>query len=160
MSQIYIPVSSGNLPPSVPTSFITDVGTAIPAGQILNINGGPGVIVSANPNLSNNVLITLTEVSSAYTNVTFAMSPYTVLITDYFISVDSTLGPVTINLPDSPPLNKQFIIKDRLGKSLLNNITVKSITGASTIDGQPSYIFVDNFESLECLFHTTNYEVF
>src|SRR6185312_7812085 len=153
MSQIIKNLASGPVPPSVPTSFVTDSGTVIAAGNIVNVNGGPGVQVIANPNGSNNMLIDLTEVSPAYTNVTFAMSPYTVLLTDYFISVDATGGPVVINLPDSPSTNQQFIIKDRLGQSLTNNITIKSLTGASTIDEQPSYVFVDNFESLECLFH-------
>ncbi len=160
MSQIIVPISGGSVPPTIPTSFVTDAGTAIPALNILNVNGGPGIIVSANPNLSNNVLISLNEISPSYTSVNFSMSPYTVLSTDYFISVDSTAGPVVINLPDSPAVNKQFVIKDRLGQSQTNNITVKSITGASTIDGQASYLFVDNYESLECLFHSANYEVF
>ncbi len=45
-------------PPSVATSFVTDSGTSVPAANIININGGPGIVVSANPNLSNNILIT------------------------------------------------------------------------------------------------------
>jgi len=160
MSQFYQGVVSGSLPPSVPTSFVTDSGTVIPAGNIVNVTGGPGVEVIADPNGSNNMVINITEVSPAYTNVTTAMSPYTVLSTDYFISVDASAGPVTINLPDSPNANQQFIIKDRLGQALANNIIIKSFSGTSTIDGQASYTFSDNYESLECLFHGANYEGF
>ena len=160
MSQFFQGVTSGSLPPSVPTSFVTDSGTVIPNANVVNFNGGPGVQVVANPNGSNNMVVNINEISPAYTNVTFAMSPYTVISTDYFISVDATGGAVTINLPDSTTTNRQFIIKDRLGQSLTNNITIKSLTGASTIDGQPNYMFVDNYESLECLFHGSNYEVF
>jgi|SRR4051812_31023652 hypothetical protein len=160
MSQFYQGVTTGSLPPTVPTSFVTDSGTVVPSGNIVNVNGGPGVEVIANPNGSNNMVIELTEVSPAYTNVTFAQSPYTVLSTDYFISVDATGGPVIINLPDSPSANKEFVIKDRLGQSQTNNIIVKSLTGASTVDGQVSYTFTDNYESLECLFHVANYEGF
>lgn len=153
-------VSSGGLPPVVPTSFVTDSGTVIPAANIVNVNGGTGVQVIANPNGSNNMVINLTEVAPNYVNVTNAMSPYTVTATDYFISVDATGGAVTINLPDSPTSNRQFIIKDRLGQAQNNNITVKSLTGASTVDGQANYVFNDNYESLECLFHGANYEGF
>jgi hypothetical protein len=99
---------------------------------------------------------------NSYVNVTSADSPYTALSTDYFISVDSTGGPVTIILPASTSLNRQFIIKDRLGNASINNITV-SAGGVTTIDQSTANVFTDNFDSLEVLFHSgtpNNYEVF
>ncbi len=158
MSQFFQGVTAGSLPPSVPTTFIGNTGPgSTPVANIENVIGGSGISVDAT---GNTLTLTLTEISPTYTDVTFAMSPYTVTATDYFISVNATGGPVTINLPDSPTANRQFIIKDRLGQSQVNNITVKSLTGASTIDGQASYTFSDNYESIECLFHGTNYESF
>jgi len=158
MSQFYVGVSAGSLPPSVPTSFVTDSGTVIPAANIVNINGGNGIQVVANPNGSNNLVINLTEIAPAYTNVT--TGTYVVTPTDYFISVDSSGGPVIIQLPDSPTSNRQFIIKDRLGQAFINDITITTVSGIATIDGLTSYTFSDNYESLEMLFHGTNYETF
>lgn len=54
-----INTSSGPVPPTVATSYVTDNGTAIPALNILNVNGSNGVVTSANPNGSNNLVISL-----------------------------------------------------------------------------------------------------
>ena len=95
-----------------------------------------------------------------YTNVTAAMSPYTVTATDYYLSVDSSAGPVTILMPNTPTNQRQFIVKDRLGQATTNAITLTTPGATTTFDGATSYVFSDNYESLEMLFHTNNYEGF
>lgn len=86
-----INTESGPVPPDVPTNFVTDDGTAIPALNILNVNGTSttddndnGIQTLANGNLSNNLEIQLTNRivgSGISTNasvvnlVTFALDP-------------------------------------------------------------------------------------
>lgn len=73
------------------------------------------------------------------TAVNFAMSPYTVLTTDFILLVDSSGGAVTIVLGLASARNKKdLIIKDDGGVAATNVITVNR-TAPDTIDGGASY---------------------
>lgn len=68
MSQIHSPTQVNPPPPSNPTMFATDDGTAIPLVNTLNIGGvqseedsPSGILTRANPDLSNNLEIVLTN---------------------------------------------------------------------------------------------------
>lgn len=88
-----------------------------------------------------------------------ASSPYVVLSTDYFISVDTTSAR-TIQLPNAPSTNQVFTVKDRTGGALLNNITVTTVGGVVNIDGSTSYVINVNFGSAQFIFNGTTYEIF
>ena len=157
MSQFFQGVTSGSLPPSVPTSFVTDSGIAIPVGNILNVLGGDGITTQGS---GNTVTIINSGQVPAYIQIDDTASPYTVLETDYYISCDSTGGAITVLLPDNPTLYETFVIKDRTGAAITNNITVQSVSGLITIDGSTTYVFDEEFEIIEVLWNGSSYEIF
>lgn len=60
--------SAGPISPNIPTSFVTDDGTAIPAVNVLNVvavdsteNNSNGILTRATPNLSNNLNVVITN---------------------------------------------------------------------------------------------------
>lgn len=97
----------------------------------------------------------------AYTNVNHAASPYTVLSTDYYISVDCSGGTVTLNFPNAPTAKRLWVIKDRTGSASTNNITLTTPGGTVTFDGLTSYIMNSNYQAINLLANATpTYEVY
>lgn len=95
MSQFYINSSSSFPPPSnVATMYVTDSGTSVPMSNILDINGAGGIVVSANPDGSKNILI-----KNSGSNFTWQDESGNFLsssLKGYFIT-----GTATATLPDS-----------------------------------------------------------
>ena len=73
------------------------------------------------------------------TTVTFAMSPYAVQPTDDYLFVDTSGGPVTLELPDptSFPTTKVFHVVDTEGTFATNNATLSRFAGEN-IEGLPA----------------------
>lgn len=108
-----------------------------------------------------NGFVSITNFSPfAYTQINHASSPYTVLSTDYYISADPTAGTISVLLPNAPTLYREFIIKDRTGTASTNNISVTTVGGAVTIDGQTTYTIAGNFGAIQLLWNGTTYEIF
>lgn len=128
---------------------VTASGTST-AGNI--ITSGAGSTLTISP--------TQAQFMTNYTQVLIGASPYTALVTDYYISAVSSGGAITIKLPNAPTTNRLFIIKDNAGDASVNNISVTTVGGAVTIDGQTTYTIAGNFGSINLLFNGTSYEVF
>ena len=94
MSQIYVPATSSM--PSIPTSFVTDNGTATPAANILNVIGGNGATTSA-PGSSNTIVVTV--VTDGMPWLDSAVDFNASVQTGYFCS-----GTITASLPASAGL--------------------------------------------------------
>lgn len=87
------------------------------------------------------------------TLITAAETPYTALLTDYYIGVASLI-PITINLP--PGINgSAYIIKDELGLGS-GAITIVP-NGTETIEGIASYISAIPLASITFIFSGTNW---
>ncbi len=96
--------------------------TASGAASRINLTAGTGSI-----KFSSGLIV---PVSSKV----FADSPYTVLGTDYFISVDTSGGAITITLPNAATVaGRTFVIRDTGGAAAASNITIG--TGGGNLVG-------------------------
>lgn len=123
---------------------------------LTTITAGVGVTVTPGAN-------TITIASNGTTTLTYTpvnTTPYVVLATDEFISVDCSGAPITIQLPNAPSTGRVFIIKDRTGNANVNNITVTTVGGAVNIDGAATYTMNTQFAAINVIFSGTAYEIY
>lgn len=92
--------------------------------------------------------------------VATSTTPYVVLATDYYVSMDSTGAIKTVHLPNAPTTNRMFVIKDQKGTATAFNITVTTVGGIVLIDGAATYVMNTNYQSIQLIFNGTSYEVF
>lgn len=163
MSQI-IQYQVGALPPPPPLPTVDTLtgnsGGAVGPDVMNNINilGGTGIVTSGNPG-TNTITISATGVTTFnYTLVN--TTPYVVLPTDDFLGVDSSGGPITIQLPNTVATGRVFTIKDIAGSAAINNITVTTVGGIVLIDGITTFVMNTAYESIQVLFNGTQYFVF
>jgi hypothetical protein len=119
------------------------------AGYVLTANSGapPSWQAASSSNLT-------------VTSVAVGASPYTVLSTDQFLAVQSTGGAITIKLPNAPATGRVIVIKDSTNDAATNNISVTTVGGTVTIDGQTTYTMNVNYQAISVVFDGSNYEVF
>lgn len=134
---------------TVVTEASNQLGTA-------TIQGGTGINVSAG---ANTITISATGTTNlTYTNVN--ATPYVVLATDEYLSVDTSALAITVQLPNAATSGRVFIIKDRTGAAATRNITVTTVGGAVNIDGATTYVMNNNFQSIQVIGNGSTYEIF
>jgi hypothetical protein len=88
---------------------------------------------------ANVVAAALVPAAIVPTAVNFAMSPYTILPTDYLLEVDTTGGVVVLQTQAAASrANHPFTVKDINGNFIVNRCDVVR-TGAELIDGLATY---------------------
>lgn len=120
------------------------------------ITAGSGITVTPGANT-----ITISSTGAdvlAYTNVN--ATPYVVLTTDEYLSVDTSALSITVQLPNAATLGRVFIIKDRTGAAATRNITVTTVGGAVNIDGATTFVMNTNFQSIQVIGNGSTYEIF
>lgn len=132
-------------------------GAVFPTAENINVVGdGVAVIVAGNPGLST-LTISVTGITRRYTDVT--TTPYVVLNTDDYLSVDTTVLAITIQLPNNPVVGRVWTVKDRSGMAATRNITVTTVGGAVTIDGATTFVMNTAYESIDVIYNGSSYEI-
>jgi hypothetical protein len=125
------------------------------------INTGAGLSGGGTITLGGSLTLVATGATSfAYTNVNHAASPYSVTLTNQYLSVDASGGTVTLEFPNTPPTYQYWIVKDRTGSASTNNISLTTVGGTVTIDGETTYTLASNYAAVYLLYNGTTYEVF
>lgn len=87
-------------------------------------------------------------------------SPYVVTATDFYITVDTSTIPITIQLPNAPTIYRRFVIKDSAGNAAVQNVTVTTVGGVLNIDAAPTFVMNTNYEAIELVYDGFGYQVF
>jgi len=127
-----------------------------PSGHNINIFGDGLTIQTVGDNTAHSITISALPMLINYTNV--ATTPY-VVTNEYYMSVNTTIAPITIVLPDSPTSYTMYVIKDRTGQANINNILITTVTGLVLIDNVAVYTMNTALQSVNIVFNSVNYEI-
>lgn len=105
MSQAGIVNDSISVNPTIPTSFVTDIGTAIPSSNVLQVRGGVGITTSASGNV---VTITSNNSGIIWQAITSLMNTTQIVANNGYITKGSST--CILILPASSLLGDTFIV--------------------------------------------------
>ena len=155
------PLNTEDLPPDVATSFVCDVGVAIPITNTLNVLGAGGATTSG---LGNTITITAGG-SGGYTYqvVTSASNPVALVANNAYICKGA--GAVNFVLPPAASIGDSFRIIGygnlwSIGQNAMQSITVGVVTSTAGIGGSVTASTVsDNIELVCVTANTEFYEI-
>lgn len=140
------------------TTLTGNSGGAVgPTSGNINVVGGTGITVVGNPGTST-LTINGSSANLTYKNVN--TSPYVVLTSDQYISVDCSGGAITIELPNAATSGQPFIIKDRTGSAATHNITIQSVSGSVNIDGATTFVMNTAYQAINVVGNGSTYEIY
>lgn len=134
------------------------IGSSAGAPAAATLTAGTGIAIT---NGHNSISIATTGTTFlTITSVNHAASPYTVLTTDEFLACQTSTGTISLLLPNTTTTGRVFIIKDSNGAAATSNISVTTVGGTVTIDGQTTYKIISNYGSINVIFDGTAYEIY
>jgi hypothetical protein len=149
-------INASNLPPSVPTSFICDVGVAVPIANVLDVFGGSGVQTTG---VGNTITINVSTTGFTWQVVTSAMNPITLTKANGYICKGA--GVVQFVLPAAANVGDTFFIKGygnlwTLAQNALQTISLGASTTTAGVSGSIAATQIK--DTIEILCVTANLE--
>jgi hypothetical protein len=89
-----------------------------------NTNISPGVTLSWATTETGSVFLEGSQNGYVNTSISSSTSPYSVAANDFYLAVNTSTGPVTVNLLSTPVEGNHLVIADATGSGGTNNVTI------------------------------------
>lgn len=148
-----------NSTPSIPTSFVENTGTAVPAGNVLNILGGAGIHTAGS---GNTVTITAIGMGFTWNVVTSATNPNTLVAENGYIAKGASS--VVFLLPAAAAIGDTFIIVGygnlwQLTQNAGQVVFFGNMTTTSGVGGSITATNIKDTIELVCVTANTEFQV-